>query len=34
LFSEWLDRRAGLEPSDPGVRAVEALREARAAGEV
>lgn len=33
-FAAWLDRRAGLEPVDPGVKAAETLAEARAAGEV
>ncbi len=31
---EWRDRRQGGEPVDPGVRAADALYEARAAGEV
>jgi len=33
-FAAWLDRRKGGEPVDPGVRAADALYEARAAGEV
>ncbi len=33
-FTAWLDRRLGYAPTDPGVRAVDTLAEARAAGEV
>ncbi|MGH9152171.1 MAG: hypothetical protein ACRD03_07220 [Acidimicrobiales bacterium] len=33
-FTAWLDRRLGDAPTDPGVRAVDTLAEARAAGEV
>ncbi len=33
-FAAWLDRRQAGEPVDPGVRAVDSLAEARAAGEV